>query len=129
MKPGYEITKLFQRVEPVGSRVVCNPPPADTDADFLCLARLGTADAAERALKAAGYEHGGSEDPLASILCNPDQEFTSYKKGELNLLVTESPVFFQRFLAATAVAKRLNLLKKDDRIALHRAVLYGNGGE
>lgn len=36
---------------------------------------------------------------------------------------------YDRFIAATAVAKRLNLLDKADRIALFQAVLYANGGE
>ena len=126
------IRDLFARVEPVGSRVVCDPPPVDTDADFLCLAKLGTSRDVEGILSSLSYEIGGSrdplEDPLAALL-SMSPEFTSYRRGEINLIVTESPVFFQRFLAATHVAKRLNLLNKDDRIALHRAVLYGWGGE
>jgi hypothetical protein len=117
-------THLFRRVVPVGSRVICNPPPTDTDADYLCLVVLGGAEDAQVALRSAGYVNGGSDDPLA-LLLEPEKEFTSYKKGEINLIVTESPEFFRRFLAATVVSTRLNLLKKDDRIALHRAVLYG----
>jgi hypothetical protein len=117
-------THLFRRVVPVGSRVICNPPPTDTDADYLCLVALGGAWDAEMALYSAGYERGGSEDPLTWQL-GPEREFTSYRKGEINLIVTDSPEYFRRFLTATVVATRLNLLKKDDRIALHRAVLYG----
>lgn len=47
-------------------------------------------------------------------------------KGDVNLIVTQDNKFYDRFMAATSVAKRLNLLDKADRIALFQAVLYGN---
>ncbi len=31
------LKKTCVLIEPVGSRVTCNPPPMDTDEDWLCL--------------------------------------------------------------------------------------------
>lgn len=45
--------------------------------------------------------------------------------GDLNLIVTEDKEFFSKFMAATQIARRLNVLDKGDRIALFRAVLFG----
>lgn len=79
--------------------------------------------------KQTGGRWGGSlgfdESPLPA-----DEKFSSYVKNNdgtpENLIITSSQVFHQRFLAASSVAKRLNLLEKSDRIALFQAVLYGN---
>lgn len=119
----------------VGSRVTCAPAPTDTDADFLIL--LGEKEFAGNAVQLfrEELEHyqwviGGSM-PLDADegVYPPETKFTSFTRGEVNLIVTESGLFFNRFLAATAVAKRLNLLAKDDRIAVFQAVLYANTTE
>lgn len=116
------------KYEAVGSRVTCDPAPMDTDQDVLVLTSrelwdegLGTG------LAASGFEKGGSDcgnqvDYLASV----PNSFQSFKCGELNLIVTFDPEFYRRFLAATGVAKTLNLLSKDDRVMLFQAVLYAN---
>lgn len=119
------IAGLWERIEHVGSRVTCDPMPLETDDDYIVLALPGCRDQLESAL--LNWIPGGSEilDEVNSV--PPDGRFRSYRLGEINLIVTESPVFFQRFMAATSVAKRLNLLDKRDRIALFQAVLYGNG--
>ena len=72
-----------------------------------------------------GWRLGGSK-PTDETAVPDDQTFWSYTKGDVNLIVTKNPVFFARFLAATSVSKRLNIMKKADRIALFQAVLYGN---
>ncbi len=104
---------------PVGSRVTCNPPPTDTDADFLILLK---ADAPlyllDAALTPAGWALGGT--------AQDDENFESYTRGEDNLLFTTSYVFYSRFIAATSVAKRLNVMEKSDRKSLFQAVLYSN---
>lgn len=100
----------------VGSRVTCNPPPAGTDNDILVLVR----DMASFVAKAveAGFEIGGS-----FLDAN---DFTSVTRGEVNLIITAKTEFYRRFIAATRLAKRWNLLDKRDRIRLFQAVLYGN---
>lgn len=93
----------------VGSRVTCDPPVVDTDRDFLCLVENANAF-----IKAAETRDGRSD-------------FCSLSDGEINLIATESKEFYDKFMVATRLATRLNLLNKDDRIALFQAVLYANG--
>jgi hypothetical protein len=109
----------------VGSRVTCSPPPADTDLDVLVLVGEDQWDEAQAFLVANGYGHDGSDisDKLGFV---SDSCFKSYSLGEVNIIVTHDGDFHDRFLAASSVAKRLNLLQKADRVALFQAVLYGN---
>jgi hypothetical protein len=51
--------------------------------------------------------------------------FESWRLGSINLIVTDRPAFFERFLAATALAKARNIMGKADRIRLFQQVLYG----
>lgn len=108
--------------EPCGSRITCNPAPTDTDADYLVLIKDHALFA--QAVFAQDYTLGGSD--VTDDNASPDSVFASYVKGEINLIATTSPVFFKRHMAATSVSKRLNLMDKNDRIALFQAVLYGN---
>lgn len=107
-----------------GSRIICNPPPKDTDYDILVLVK--DVDQFKVAAALSDWRNNTSEkkDEYQDA---PD--FTSFRKGELNLIVTSDQGFYERFDAATHVAKRLNLLKKPDRIALFQAVLYANKWE
>jgi len=79
-----------------------------------------------KVLLARGFGIGGSRFLDLRTPLNVADRFSSYVKKEVNLIVTEDPKFFDKFMAATSVAKRLNLLSKEDRIALFQAVLYGN---
>ena len=106
------------RAIPVGSRVTCDPPPTNTDEDWLCLM---AGDPTER-MGAAGFKQDGSPEFYTG---NDNGGFRSWRKGDLNIVTTESQEFFDRFETATHLAKRFNLLIKSDRIALFQAVLYG----
>ena len=105
---------------PVGSRITCDPAPENTDEDWLVLIHK---DASET-LRAAGYSQEGSPEFYTG---NDAGGFRSWRKGVINIITTESEEFFQLFLTATYLAKRFNLLRKADRIALFQAVLYGVG--
>jgi len=98
----------------------------NTDSDWLCL----TGDWHEFLSVAIreGFEVGGSVPANKLEQRKELTLFTSFrrKSDDLNLIVTDSPEFAKKFLAATSVAKKLNLLAKADRIALFQAVLYGN---
>lgn len=115
--------------QPVGSRVTCNPAPKNTDQDYLVL--VGE-DAMEFIGQMTNYGfdvelgEGYAEDALNS---GEDNRFQSYRMDDVNLIATVDEGFYGRFVAATSVAKRLNLLDKGDRIALFQAVLYGNAAE
>jgi len=117
---------------PTGSRAICDPPPTDTDEDWLLFVPESAFDAFSGHLDADGWdEANGSEvEPMTDDDQRGGSEFTSFAKqcGDrvVNLIVTRKGEFFRRFAAATSVARRLNLLDKSDRIALFQAVLYGN---
>ena len=113
-------------IVPVGSTVTCNPPPTNTDKDFLVLVPGFEHFGIATRLCNEGWEPEGSHVTDEALPATTDQEFISFRKGRINLILTRSPVFFKRFKAATSVAKRLNLRSKPDRVALFQAVLYGN---
>lgn len=116
----------IQQITAVGSRVTCDPAPTDTDCDWLVLVGDYNLGGLCQDLMSGGWELGGSDLPDDVNVLPDDSKFLSYTKGDDNLIITTSLNFHRRFLAATAVSKRLNLLNKDDRIALFQAVLYGN---
>lgn len=113
------VKNLFEQCEPVGSRVVVDPAPADSDEDWLCLVNDQTVYAA---LEATGFAREGGpkyEGSEATSL------FVSWRREEVNLLTTEDRAFFDRFMAGTRLAVRLKVVDKQDRVALFQAVLYG----
>lgn len=94
---------------PSGSRVICDPPVLDTDEDFFILVdkypsdiRMET-DGWEKCDKKDGYMNG----PIKA-----------FRKGTKNWIFTTSRDHYVRVAAATALAKELNLTRKEDRIAL-----------
>ena len=107
-------------VEPVGSRVTCNPAPEDTDEDFLCHVPNSIIDG--ELLSSMGFTQDGSPEFYTG---NDNGGFRSYRRGDTNVIITESMKFFELFMTATTLAKQFNLLKKVDRIALFQGVLYG----
>lgn len=105
-----------------GSRVICNPPPTDTDQDFVVLVRdMQEAETYLMGVADAVVEGSRPEDPR-----NNTSPFLSIRILDLNFIITSDQQFFNQFQLATAVAKRLNLLDKADRIVLFQAILYGN---
>lgn len=116
-------------ITPVGSRVTCNPAPTDTDKDWLVLVDKAEEFKLWEWLSNSQWEIGGSLPDDMKQYINPDDVFYSFTLGVDNIIMTTSAVFHKRFLAATSIAKHLNLLSKNDRIALFQAVLYGNAYE
>ena len=109
-------------VRPVGSRVTCDPAPKDTDEDYLVFS-VDELEA-ETHLTDQGFKLEGLPGFYTG---NDNGRFRSYRRGELNVIVTPEFEFFERFMTATALAKRFNLARKEDRIALFQAILYGVG--
>jgi hypothetical protein len=121
-----ELRERALQVELVGSPVTCCPAPEDTDQDVLVLVAKAQLFDCLFALQDAGFSlDGSSPDNLAEHL-ESVESFSSFKQGDLNIILTSDEQFFRRFMATTSVAKHLNLLEKEDRIALFQAVLYGN---
>lgn len=118
----------------VGSRVTCNPPVVGTDQDVLVLVKYiessvieqvsstdfasahKEVDAMHRDLRYGGWVLGGSGDH--------DDDFESWTHGDINLIITASVEFYNLFVCATALCKKLNIMDKEDRKAVFRSVLY-----
>ncbi|QIW87550.1 hypothetical protein Ab1vBOLIVR4_gp33 [Agrobacterium phage OLIVR4] len=108
-------------VEPCGSRVTCNPPPTDTDRDYLVeVKRYADFEQAVEIIMENGFHPEGSDHYR-----NSDFDFQSWRFGEINLIVTYKDWFATRHRAATTVCKSLKLMDKADRIALFQKILYG----
>lgn len=112
--------------QPCGSRVTCNPPPTDTDRDFILLIAESKWNEFIAEVESDGWVLGGSNLPDDVNTLPPEKRFLSFVLGQDNLIVTRSPIFYARFIAATHVAKQLNLMHKQDRIMLFQAVLYAS---
>lgn len=119
------IGSTHKQITAVGSRVTCNPAPQGTDQDWLVYVAEKDYPAFAKALLTDGWEVGGSMIPADVDYTPIHSRFNSFTKDEDNVIATASPKFHRRFLAASSVAKRLNVLNKQDRIALFQAVLYG----
>lgn len=118
---------LTQAIAPTGSRYICNPAPMDTDEDWLILVHPDKFEDILSHICVSGYELGGSDIFAAEDTYVTEWEgFQSWKKGEINLIITTSKDFFDKFVKATEIAKEQNLLLKDDRIMLFQKILYNN---
>lgn len=109
----------------VGSRATCSPAPTETDEDHLLLVLDKDVQAAIGVLHSEGFH---LDHPSAHYRPE-DGIFNSWRKEDVNLIVTSDPIFYRRFLSASNVAKKLNLLEKADRVTLFQSVLYGNFSE
>lgn len=109
--------------EETGSRVICKPPVMDTDEDWIFdCSKEGQMVAAEAVLKKHGFWMADmSQEDYGDIREN----FTPYRLGHLNFILCNNRAFYKKFVFATYLAARLNLLKKEDRIVLFQGVLYG----
>lgn len=131
---------MLKEVEPIasvvlramlcGSRVTCVPAPTDTDQDVIVLLRDIDATACQKGDKAYKRYNDEVARPLceAGFACggsgSQDDEFESWTKGDINLILTGDEIFYERFVAATTVARHLNIMDKEARKTLFRAVLY-----
>lgn len=121
--PAGKITMSFcDEWWPVGSSITCDPPVRDTDFDFLCLSSNREGFLAYAA--AEGFQEDIPSEAGSSYL-GSNSPFVSMRRGNINLIVTDSPPFAEKFMLATRLARRLNLLRKEDRVALFQAILYG----
>lgn len=101
-----------------GSRVICNPPVLTTDVDYIVLATTKGALVAKLVSNQGWLPSSG--DP------NYGGDFISLVKGNVNLIITDNPTFYEASHYAHKLAKRLNLLNKQDRIDLFELARYGS---
>lgn len=114
-------------VAKVGSKVTCNPPPENTDKDYLVLLHWDYIETSllEEYLSSSGFLYEGDQSYKdCAEDYNTELAFRSYRKGDVNLIVTFSKIFYEKFLAATLLAKKLNLMEKQQRVDLFQTFLY-----
>lgn len=118
-----ELQKIGCKISAAGSRVTCNPAPDTSDHDYLVYADGddGILSQVVAILSTAGFEWEGNSKHYQH--CG-DEGFMSWRKDQLNLIVTKNPGFARRHKLATQVCKELNLMNKADRIRLFQAILY-----
>jgi hypothetical protein len=118
-----EVLESGTIIVPVGSRVTCDPPPMDTDEDFLLLVK--NVDETVGKLKEIGFDSNMTteqEREYAALKVTSGGRFRSLRFGDVNYIVTQSAFFFERFLTATHVCKMLNVMEKRHRILVFSAV-------
>ena len=105
---------------PTGSNYICNPPVDNTDIDYMVLLPKDNKTLVQLNLYGKQWEHCGEnygEDDKSN--------FMAFRKGKYNLILTDNPLYFQLFRDATTLAKKLNLLEKQQRVALFKYVIEG----
>ena len=104
-----------------GSQEICDPTPDYSDIDYICIAGQEIQEQVEE-MERQGWTYEGNAPYRGG---NNPSPFRSFRKGQFNLIVTEDDEFYHKFILATKVAKRINLLAREHRIDVFRAILYG----
>jgi hypothetical protein len=97
-----------------GSTVICSPPVTNTDEDYIlfvqeeCLVKFYNENFGDNwESKISGYEG-----------CILD----CFRNGKYNILVTSNLFYYNIWVTATDIAKKLNLTNKDQRVFLFRTI-------
>ncbi len=101
---------------PSGSRVICDPPVLTTDEDWFVW--VSDWDEAAEILYAEGFSPTTEQQDYTA--------FISLRKAYLNICVTTDIDLYKRTVLATDLAKRFNLLNKQDRVGLFNAIQFGS---
>lgn len=97
-----------------GSNYICNPPVENTDLDEIFL--VYDLDETELELLEDGWEKCGSKEYALD-------NWAAYRKGKNNAIITVNRDQYDKFEAATELAKKRNLLQKTDRIKLFNLIV------
>lgn len=115
LKPGINCIEYAH----VGSRVTCNPPVLDTDDDVIVLVSPEQFQALETEIYEAHGDRCGES-------YGDDSALLPMRLGEMNYLLTEDVDYYHDFLSLSAVVKDLNILDKETRKAIFKAVMDGD---
>lgn len=101
-----------------GSNYICGPPVTDTDIDYVVFVQVFKRhphnwfanNPIPSWVYGEGWETGGSE--------REGNWMDTFRKGKYNLIFVYNEIDFCKWHCATEIAKKRNLLDKEDRIAL-----------
>lgn len=113
----FSVCKIF----PVGSRTIFQGFKDDSDWDFLVYHGAAMPDVMAK----IGFklDRGG-------VHYEPSQgKFNSWRKGEVNIILTHDRCFAELFLWANNTAVRMGLKDRCQRVKLFKAILYNEGKE
>lgn len=99
---------------PTGSNYICDPPVTNTDIDEMFL--VYDLNETHRVLTEDGWVQCGIAEYAVD-------NWSAYRKGKQNALVTSSKDHFDKFEAATELAKKRNLTNKQDRVKLFNLIV------
>jgi hypothetical protein len=114
MIPSY----LYKVSFPTGSNYICNPPVTNTDVDEMFL--VDDLQEVNFQLTGLGWKKCGLEEETYQ---DTPSHWAAYRKENMNALLTTNLKYFMDFFKATEEAKHLNLLNKEDRVALFQKIL------
>lgn len=100
------------KIYPAGSRYVCSPPKWFTDIDFLVYGEISNS-----ILALAGYKESTFDGYFG-----PVDDFTAWRKGSINLVVSSKLKYVTSFNLATHICKSFNVMKKFYRIVIHQTL-------
>jgi len=104
-------------IDCVGSRTIKGGYHAGSDYDFL----VEMSGDIYEVLTDMEFELEGDSEHY-----EPNQgEFNSWRKGNINLVVTSSTLFKLKFLAANNLVRQLGLKKRPERVKIFQRILYG----
>lgn len=96
---------------PTGSRIICQPPVLNTDEDWYVLVENYSKFDALLDMDYTSPEKSKEEYPEMD-----GDDFKTYRKDEINLIVTEDRKFFLDGYLATCLCQGINAFHKDLRI-------------
>ena len=114
MIPSY----LYKVSFPTGSNYICNPPVTNTDVDEMFL--VDDLQEVNFQLTGLGWTKCGLEEETYQ---DKPSHWAAYRKENMNALLTTNLKYFMDFFKATEEAKHLNLLNREDRVALFQKIL------
>lgn len=99
---------------PTGSSYICNPPVLDTDIDEMFY--VYSLEETKVELLSDGWKECGIGEYAIG-------DWAAFRKGKNNALITQNKQHYDKFEAATELAKKRNLLKKEDRVKLFNLIV------
>lgn len=110
------------QVRYTGSHYICNPPVETTDIDYIIYCKPEDWNSVITKTRSLGFTAQASY--FSEYSESAKTQFISFKKDKLNYIITPHDEYFDKFVNATELAKRLNLLEKEARIELFHFVIH-----